>query len=382
LKYYLTKQTSQFWSIEVIQNTHLITYGNIGEKGISETTHFQNEYDAKNDAKKQTRLQHRKGYEVFVSVPENLFLDRSEDSIYGEEEAYDYFGETPFILVDLADKNRVVEAMEEAFQYIKNYLVSGKREFDNESPEAIRPVFFVEDPDGDEEEPIKEIDFFGEVLSCYPDLENKVIEWIDFAIELKHDIYTNEGYASYLFYAPAIALCYHDPKHFDKFLRYLHTWDWGHETEEENFIFTDLLSRFGEGDESLKVMAARCHSLCGQHGAEFDLSLYLHKNKPEQLDRFFQFLLLNFLTNNLGEIEETIIKYEYPRLYKALEDKVDWFIHRILEQLGIEYDKERMILAVGSIDRLNPHKLSDILNPDYEIPLPLAFQEYLKNREG
>ena len=369
-RHLIHKETNQFWIIETQLNNqrkaYIIRTGTIGdedlpEKCTSTTTKFDSKYKVKDSLKSKVNEKLKEGYQYFIDIPENLFTDIGDD--------HDKEGSGPFVVVDFEDKAAVASILEKGLQYVKNYLRSGIRSIERIDFELI---YFKEKKTG--ETPLyQHVDFFDEALKRYPDLEDKVIEWLDYANGL-YGIFTEDGRGSYLFEEVASALLSHDKKHIDRFIAYLRTWDWDHETDEESYIFEMLIDRYGPtSDEALKVMAARRLSTAGQHGSELELNEYLEEADQATLDRFFQFMMLDLQFDNYGHPNKRLNDPSHAAYHHEAKQTVDYYIGPILEELGVPCDNDRLVMAVANIDPKNPHKLSDIQNSDYEIPLGAAF---------
>ena len=370
MKRHLThKETKQFWIIETQENSHTINEGTIGEEGTFTTTEFRRSYEIYDDVRKRVKTKFKEGYEFFVKIPDNLFSDLDG---YQEDEKGG-----PFILVDFDNKAEIAEKMDKALQYVKAYLNSGIRSVYNIDDDII---FFREKKTG-EKTVYESVDFFERAFKLYPDLEEKLVEWLDFAISIQ-GVHTDYGKGSYLFEDVALTLLNHDKKHIDRFLAYLHTWDWDHETDDESYIFEHLIGKYGAtSDESLKVIAARRLSLAGQHGSELELDEYFEDVDEKTLDRFFQFMMLDLLVTNRGKENKRLTDPNHKAHHQEAKQTVEYYIEGILTELGIGFDKDRMIMAVANIDRNNPYKLSDILNPNYKIPLSAPFCITLGHKE-
>ncbi len=358
-RHLIHKEENQFWMIETADKSHTITEGKIGKKGTSQTTDFTSNYKVRDDVSDKVKAKIRAGYEFFIPIPDNLFTELGENQEHNG----------PFIVVDFDNKKEVIEKLEKGLQYIKDYLESGVTSFKRIDSDL---VWFREKSE-DIKMMYQEVDFFDKVLEIYPDLETKVMEWLDFAISIR-GIHTEYGQGSYLFQDVASALLKHDKKHLDKFLAYLHTWDWDHETDDESELIEDLIVRYrATSEEGLKLIAARRLSLAGQHGNELELNEYLEDVDEETINRFFQLMMLNLLKDNHGQENKRLTDPTNAAHYREAKQTVDYYISDILSELGIDFDEERMVMAVANIDKNNPHHLTDILNPDYDIPLSTPF---------
>ena len=95
-----------------------------------------------------------------------------------DESHQDYAG--PIITIDLQDKADVIESLDLAFQYIKDFIKEGKVE-EYDVNDKIESTFFAKKAkeDGYDE---YGMEIISKVLDLYPDLESKALEWATFAL--------------------------------------------------------------------------------------------------------------------------------------------------------------------------------------------------------
>ncbi len=150
-KYVLT-----YWYIQVEGNTQTIREGLINQPGVVQTITFDSEDEAIKDAEKQIEEKLEKGYwEESRPFLNDLMLEGNED-----------YEHQMTILVDLEDKEKVIEIIDRVFEY-QEFCV----EADTECRYYINYV--VKNLD-DVKEPYKHISFFYEAMKRYPELEEKI----------------------------------------------------------------------------------------------------------------------------------------------------------------------------------------------------------------
>jgi len=343
--------------------------GKEGEEGEIVKKSFRMGWEAYNEIRDLVKSKLKEGYELQLFIPEGFFLERDENEnflkdgqIWEEANANsDYLGSTNLILVDLENKSEVIEKLDKGLEYLKSLKESGYLYLENNSSMAELSFFEL-----NEETSLKEVYFFSEVLKHYPDLENKVIIWLDYAIELRDGIYTDRRY---IFDNVASALVSFNPeKYIDKYLDFLNTWDWNHETDAESDCIGILIDKYGTQDIGLKAMAARRTFLAGQHGTEMEIDEYLEDMSVEQSDRFFQYVLLGLVKEN-----KKLNDPKHAGHYQEANTIVRVYLEDILSELGCNCDKDRMIMAVANVNKENPITLCQLMDENYEFPLSSEF---------
>lgn len=364
------KEDQNYIIFELAGKSYKMRTGKEGEPETVIDKSFDRAWEAYEEISKTVKTKLKEGYKLYVPIPENLFVEKDDDGnplkdgiVWGKADAYGHFADKTYVLVDLENKSDVIEKMDKGLEYVKAYQKSGRLYFGNDT-DAFNLTFF-ELNTANEAEPLKEIAFFGEVLKRYPDLEDKVVNWLDFAIGLNRGIYTDSGY---VFFDVAHSLLSHHSKYIDKYLDFLNTWDWNHETDEESEKLESLIDEDNLDDVCLKAMAARRTYLAGQHGAELEIEEYLEEASEEEIDRFFQFIFLGLIKDNK--------KLNDPKNaghYHEAGQQADYYLQEILEVLGYECDRDRMIAAIANVNQENPITLTQLLDYDYEIPMSSEF---------
>ncbi len=362
---YTLKNSSEntFKVIEINEKELLIHSGSNDKIESTQTETFERSYKVRDKAEKTIKSLLREGFGIYVPQPEGLFITITDE----EQDEHDFYL-NQLVIVDIDDEKKVSKTLDTAFQYVNDFFKSGMIQFSH-SPEYL--FHFVKKT----KEGYEEFEFFSEVLEKHPHLENKVAKWLQFAIDLKYGIYTEEGNSNYLFGNVASALLYfNSDKYFDQYLQFLNTWDWDHETDVEEDEIYHLIEKFGaESDEGLKTIAARRTFLAGQHGTELELDEYINIEDDALVERFWQFFQQSMIIDNTGEVRTRIKDYNYQFVTKNIWMFISTYVQDVMNELGIKFDMNRMIQAVGTTTKDNTYTLKQILDPNFEFDLPPAF---------
>ncbi len=241
--------------------------------------------------------------------------------------------ETVFI-IDFEDKENVIQVLDLGLQWIKDYLANKKLKKWALNPK-VEPYVLKSDP-SDEDFPYIElgIDIFEDILNLYPDLEPKVVKWVEYILEdIGYGILTYDN--KYLGHEAVAALAIRDKKYIKYVIDFLQINDMDHEDETQVFLLHKPIQAFGICDEVLELVAARFCSLCGQHGQE--MSFPFEKLTEAQQNTYLKYLLIDINHFKRYTVEDRIETWLNHAISIAFdleidEDNEDEFVNKIFNE--------------------------------------------------
>ena len=211
---------------------------------------------------------------------------------------------------------------------------------------------------------LSELAFFIEVCKRYPELHSKVLAFLELALTFNPVPWIDDEAVALTY--PIVALALTDQQYIQRYIDFLHQNDMDHEVYQSEHIQL-VIQHWGITEYTLPLLAARKYgSLSGQQGGSLIISDYLDGNNAAQIDAFFTYWLKDFCNGRTFQR----LKDKTLKSYKSeIKSIVTYNIKHTLTDLNIEVDEERICHALENLDPQNLPKLSDILNPDFEIPV-------------
>lgn len=380
---YKGDKSDKFWKIEVNGKTHTVTYGKTDRKGISKTKEFDSEEKALKAAEQLIQSKLKKGYKEI-----NIQATEEQDFQIFHNET-DWPGwyivdlENPkqlkAIIVDYINHSKAIgpnSHLKDAFDFGPPLIDQSKADGNNfkafvvsdhlEEYPYLKGLTMYESTI--DESFYSEFHFFMQVIKRYLQLIPLIIEIMEYALSVKREIHSEEVPH---FTFPILALAMNDQKYIKDYLRFLYINDIDHGMHQGSHMYR-LIHKWGLNSNTYPLFAAAC---CNPIGLAFDcigipleLMEKLDVEDIDQMDTFFQYCLLHLLLDQNGK-KVNLQDYSSKQMHQWANEVFDHSIEGIFESLELDYDYERILFAIKNINPKKPHKLSDLLNENYEISI-------------
>lgn len=197
--------------------------------------------------------------------------------------------------------------------------------------------------------------FFFKIAQEYPALHPKIKEWVDYANGLEKAVFCSDEHVA--FTSAALSLALTDKQYIHDYRKFLETNDLDHGVYQF-YHMLKLIEHWKGQEEMYPLLVAATCGLADQHIGEM---VYIpHSVDVEdstQVAAFFKQLLLTIHSDARGNKRSD---YDLKNIFK-------YYTEKVFKQLKLDYNEDRLKLAIQHLNTKNPIELKDFLNPDFPI---------------